>query len=488
MRAPGRLPHAIAPAVGETVNRTDLGVAFDELDAKITAGMKAYAIPGVAVAVWAGGQEYVQGYGVTNVDHPLPVDGDTVFRIGSTTKTFTGTAMMRLVERGEVDLDSPVRRFIPDFAVADESASAVVTVRQLLNHTAGWDGRNGQDFGRGDDAVARYVNSMTRLPQLTPPGTAFAYNNSALVVAGRIIELVTGTTYESAMHNLVLDPLQLAHTRYFSDQIIGLNVAAPHQVVDGKPLVDTDFWAFPRSCNPTGGLMSTARDQLRYAQFHLGDGRAPNGEQILSRQSLEAMRSNPGAGGTLFVELTGMGVTWMLRPSAQNVNIVEHGGTWKGQRSGFVMVPDRNFAMTVLTNSDGGFHLINDLFACDWALHRFAGVTNLPAVPQHLGADDLRPYQGRYIAEQVSQGGVVEQTVIDFRASDGRLAGTIDTVDANADGPSSAELGLALYRPDYGIDLGPDGKPTGSRSNFVRGPDGNIAWFCSQHGRLFRRQ
>ncbi|OBF03480.1 penicillin-binding protein [Mycobacterium sp. ACS4054] len=469
------------------IRRTDLGEAFDELDAKINAGMAAYSIPGVAVAVWSGGREYVKGYGVTNVDYPLPVDGDTVFRIGSTTKTFTGTVMMRLVDQGEVDLDSPVRRYLPDFAVADRSASATVTVRQLLNHTAGWDGRDGQDFGPGDDAVARYVNAMARLPQLTPPGTAFAYNNSGLAVAGRIIELVTGTTYESAVRKLLLDPLQLAHTHYFSDQIIGLNVAASHKVVDGKALVATEFWAFPRSCNPTGGLMSTAREQLRYAQFHLGDGRAPDGKRILSRQSLQAMRSNPGAGGTLFVELTGMGVTWMLRPSAENVTVVEHGGTWKGQRSGFVMVPDRNFAMTVLTNSDGGFHMINDLFACDWALHRFAGVTNLPAVPQHLGAADLAPYEGRYIAEQVSQNGSVEQTVIDFRARDGQLAGTLDIVDAGADSQISTELGLAFYRSDYGLDLGPDNKPTGSRSNFVRGADGNIAWFCSQHGRLFRR-
>jgi len=472
--------------MSETAHCTDLGVAFDELDAKINAGMKTYAIPGVAVAVWAGGQEYVKGFGITNVDHPLPVDGDTVFRIGSTTKTFTATAMMRLVEQGKVDLDSPVRLYIPDFAVADESVSATVTVRQLLNHTAGWDGRNGQDFGRGDDAVARYVNSMTRLPQLTPPGTAFAYNNSGLVVAGRIIELVAGTTYESAVQKLVLDPLQLADTRYFSDQIIGLKVAAPHAVVDGKPVVTNDFWVFPRSCNPTGGLMSTARDQLRYARFHLGDGRAPDGEQILTRQSLEAMRSNPGAGGTLWVELTGMGVTWMLRPSAENVTIVEHGGTWKGQRSGFFMVPDRNFAMTVLTNSDGGFHMINDLFACDWALQRFAGVTNLPATPQHLGAADLATYEGRYIAGQVSQNGSLEQAVIDFRARDGQLAGTM--ADANPDGQDNAKLGLAFYRRDYGIDLGPNGEPTGSRSNFVRGPDGNIAWFCTLHGRLFRRQ
>ena len=258
---------------------TTLAAAFDELDAKIEAGMKAYGIPGVAAAVWAGGQEYVKGFGVTNIDHPTPVDGDTVFRIGSTTKTFTGTAMMRLVGQGKVDLNAPVRRYLPDFAVADPAVSAAVTVRQLLNHTSGWLGEDLQDFGRGDDAVARYVASMTRLPQVTAPGTTFAYNNAGLVVAGRIIEVVTGSSYETAMQNLLLDPLQLSSTHYFTDEIIGLNVAASHKVVDGKPVVDTGFWALPRSCNPTGALMSSARDQLRYARFHLGDGTAPNGSR-----------------------------------------------------------------------------------------------------------------------------------------------------------------------------------------------------------------
>src|SRR5690348_5478267 len=251
---------------------TALGAAFDELDTKINAGVEAYGIPGAAVAVWADGQEYVTGYGVTNIDHPVPVDGDTVFRIGSTTKTFTGTAMMRLVDEGKVDLDAPVRRYLPDFAVADPAASVAVTVRQLLNHTSGWLGDDIEAFGPGDDAVARYVTAMTRLPQLTPPGTVFAYNNAGLVVAGRIIEVVTGSTYESAVQKLLLEPLQLGHTHYFSDQIIGLNVAASHNVVDAKPVADTGFWAFPRSCNPTGGLMSSVRDQLRYARFHLGDG------------------------------------------------------------------------------------------------------------------------------------------------------------------------------------------------------------------------
>jgi hypothetical protein len=80
------------------------------------------------------------------------------------------------------------------------------------------------------------------------------------------------------------------------------------------------------------------------------------------------MRSNPGPGGTLFVELDGMGVSWQLRPGAQGVRIVQHGGDYPGQFSGFIMVPERGFALTVLTNSDGGIKLTSDLFIDDWAL------------------------------------------------------------------------------------------------------------------------
>ncbi|MGO4447252.1 serine hydrolase domain-containing protein [Mycobacterium sp. 2YAF39] len=468
---------------------TEPGAAFEELDAKIEAGMKAYGIPGVAAAAWVDGKEHVKGYGVTNVDHPTPVDGDTIFRIGSTTKTFTGTVMMRLVEQGKVDLDAPVRRYLPDFAVADPAVGAVVTVRQLLNHTSGWLGEYLQDFGRGDDAIARYVASMTRLPQLTAPGTVFAYNNAGLVAAGRIVEVVTGMTYEAAVQKLLLDPLQLSSTHYFTDQIIGLNIAASHNVVDGKPVVDSDFWDFPRSCDPTGALMSSARDQLRYARFHLGNGTAPNGSRLLSPQSLLAMRSDPGAGGTLQVELTGMGVTWMLRPSTENVTIVQHGGTWPGQLSGFFMVPERNFAMTVLTNSAGGAKLTADLFGDDWALRRFAAIGNLPAEPQHLSAADLEPYTGRYIVEGIPPSGILEQTIIEFQSGDGQLDGTTVGADASGrpDETSRTRTGLVFYRRDYGVDLGPDGKPLHTRSDFVRGRDGAIAWFRS-HGRLYRRQ
>ena len=168
---------------------------FRALDAKIQAGMARYGIPGVAVGVLAQGREYVRGYGVTNVDYPVPVDGDTLFRIASTTKTVTGTAVMRLVEQGKLDLDTPVRTYLPDFQTFDPAVAPRVTLRQLLNHSAGWVGDDFEDTGRWHDALTRYVAGMARLPQVTPLGTAFHYNNAALVLAGHVLEVVVGQPY-----------------------------------------------------------------------------------------------------------------------------------------------------------------------------------------------------------------------------------------------------------------------------------------------------
>ena len=268
-----------------------------ELDAKIRAGMQAYGIPGVAVGLIHGSTTFIRGYGVTNVDYPVPVDGDTLFRIGSTAKTFTGSTAMRLVERGDLDLDARVRKYLPHFKTSQAQVANRVTVRQLLNHSAGWLGEYYGDLGRGDDALARYVEAMAKLPQLTPVGEVFGYNNAALVLAGRVIEAVTGSTYEQAVKQLLLDPLRLDHSRFFSDEIIGFNVAAAHAMVERKPVVNTSFWHTARTLNPTGGLISSVRDQLEYARFHLGDGTAPDGTRLLTKKSLLEMRSNPGPGG-----------------------------------------------------------------------------------------------------------------------------------------------------------------------------------------------
>src|SRR5438270_3534419 len=112
------------------------------------------AVPGVAVGVLTNGEEVYGFHGVTSVENPLPVDADTLFQFGSTGKTFTATALLRLVEQGLVDLDAPVQTYIPEFRMEDEGVARTVTVLHLLNHTAGWEGDLIEDMGPGDDALA----------------------------------------------------------------------------------------------------------------------------------------------------------------------------------------------------------------------------------------------------------------------------------------------------------------------------------------------
>jgi CubicO group peptidase (beta-lactamase class C family) len=456
---------------------------FRELDDKIREGMRKHAIPGVAVGVYHQGAQYLKGYGVTNVDHPEPVDENTLFRIGSTTKVFTGTTVMRLVEAGKLDLDATVRTYLPGFTTRDPSVAEQVTLRQVLNHSPGWLGDDFQDFGRGEDAIAKFVASIAELPQLTPLGSTFFYNNAALVLAGHVIETVNGTSYETAVENLLLKPLKLDRTRFFTDQLVGNSITASHKVANGKAVVDSSLWYMPRTLDPTGALISSARDQLAFARFHLGDGKGPDGAPILNRASLEAMRSKPGPGGTLYVELDGMGVALQLRPSAEGVRIVQHGGNYPGQHSGWFFVPDRDFAFVILTNSDGGPKLVNELCADDWVLSKFAGLHNLPAEPRTLSDGALAAYAGEYTVSQIDSGGKTIVINTHLTADRGRLR----MLSFGPDGKPEGEPGLlAFYRDDYVLLLDLEGNPLGYRSDFIRDETGRVQWFRSG-GRLYRK-
>src|SRR5579863_3467456 len=161
---------------------------FAGLCERIPDAMEKHKVPGVVLGIVYEGREFIRGFGVTNIRHPLPVDDKTLFQIGSTTKTFTATAAMRLVEAGKLALDQPIRSYLPDFAMRDPDVTARLTMRHLLTHTGGWDGDFFPDTGNGDDALAKYVKLMADLPQLTPLGTILSYNNSAFSLAGRAIE------------------------------------------------------------------------------------------------------------------------------------------------------------------------------------------------------------------------------------------------------------------------------------------------------------
>lgn len=158
------------------------------LQATVEESMQRNLVPGVVVAIQHGDTEVIAPFGVTNIEQPLSVDEGTLFQIGSTTKAVTGTVMMRLVEQGKIDLDAPVRAYLPAFRVADEATAASVTVRHLMTHAAGWEGDFfvAPDLHRGEDGLERIVEMLTDRPQLTPTGEVWAYNNAAFYVLGRI--------------------------------------------------------------------------------------------------------------------------------------------------------------------------------------------------------------------------------------------------------------------------------------------------------------
>jgi CubicO group peptidase (beta-lactamase class C family) len=481
--APALASPLLAAATGASPDTTSPDPLFKLLEERIEAAVARHHIPGVALGVLMDGKEYFRGFGVTNVDYPMPIDENTLFRIGSITKAFTGTAAMRLVEQGILDLDKPVRAYLPDLTLTEESVASTVTVRQLLNHSAGWLGDDFADAGRGDGALAKYVAGMAAIPQLTPVGEVFAYNNAAVTLAGHLIATIAGERYEDLVKELVIDPLGLDHTGFFTEALVGYNIAASHNVVDGKAIVDPKKWVLPDSLNPTGGLIASVRDLITFARFNLADGQTASGEQLMRPASLQAMRTDPGPGGTILVEIDGVGVSWWRRRTAEGVPVFQHGGSWEGQYSCLLFIPDRGFAMALLTNSEGGPKLIADLFFTDWPLKEFVGLSDPPAVPLRQ-LPDLASYAGRFSARSIPP----ERTVGEKGWSDQLPEVSLEIIvegDALKLKGESGDLSLAFYRDDYVIATDADGAT--HRSDFVRGPDGSVAWFRDR-GRLYARQ
>ena len=368
------------------------------LEAAIKEAAERLHVPGVAIGVINGTDEHHVYHGITSIENSLAVDENTFFQIGSTGKTFTATAIMRLVEAGKLDLAAPVRTYVPELKLRDEHVAETVTILQILNHTAGWNGDFFEDQGDGDDALRRYVIRMRKLQQVFQPGSGVAsYNNAALGLAGRVIEKVTKQTYEKAMQELVFEPIGLQNCLFFANDIMTRRFVAGHlnKEEEGvKSLIVQRPWKMMRAANPMGGISATLPDTLKWAKFHLGDGTGKDGVRVLTAKSLALMRK-PTA--KLPVALgDSVGISWLLK-RVGDVTMVGHGGTTPGQLSAFQMVPERDFAVAINTNSTSGGLLHRELLA--WTLKEYLGVVEPEAQPLDLPAGQLAEYAGRYLSD-----------------------------------------------------------------------------------------
>lgn len=445
---------------------------FETLSEVVVEAMRRLQIPGVAVGVHANRKQFMAGFGFSSVENPLPVTTDTLFQIGSTTKTLTGMVIMRLVEQSLIDLDEPVRTYIPDFRLADKDAEGTVTVRHLLTHMGGWAGDYFSDTGNGDDCLARFVVEMADLPQLVPPGSIWAYNNAGFSLAGRIIEVVTGKTYEEAAQALVLEPLGMTNSFFYPADVISRRFATGHRVDEKDGPVVLRPWALARAAHSAGGLCSSVRDQLRYSRFHMGDGTTENGERLLAAETMAAMQT-PNFPANLGRQ---MGLSWILKEIGGH-KIVMHGGATNGQLSAFLMVPARDFAITVLTNADEGGMLHDEV--TNWALDHYLGLKEPEPVHQTLAPEAVSQYLGTYEAQMTRLELYLEDQQLMVRAIP--LGGFPDKDSPPPPAPPPSRM--AFYETDRAIALDPP--LVNSRMEFLRDENGNLTWLRTS--RLLRR-
>jgi CubicO group peptidase (beta-lactamase class C family) len=432
-----------------------------ELDAFVADRAAALAIPGTSVGVLHRGKAYGSTHGVTSTADPLPVDADTLFMIGSTAKTITGTTLMRLVEEGRAALTDRVADHLEGFALADQRTADQVTLRHLLNHTGGWRGDALPRTGFGDDALARAMAVVAEGPQEFPLGAHASYNNAALMVAGRVIEVLTGTSYEEAAKELVLAPLGMTSTFFHPWEVANRRLAVGHLVQDGvaEPI---PLWPTQRAISPPGGAICSLHDQLTYAAYHLDgstSGTPPLKEttRLLMQQQTVAMRST----------LTGIGLTWLLSEQS-GVRLVSHGGNISNlQTSAFHLAPDHGLAVVVMTNSAGGAVLGQQVLA--WCLEHLLG---RPA-RQRLDVLPLEPeladeYTGRYDYGPWAN----EITLVD---------GELFTQRVLPEGTDPQVLALFAKPPTRLVLVGEDqvataDDPVEPVADFVRDADGRVRW------------
>ncbi|MDJ0789729.1 MAG: serine hydrolase domain-containing protein, partial [Myxococcota bacterium] len=235
-----------------------------------------YGIPGVACGLDVGGERVEIHHGVTHVDHPLPVDGGTLFQIASNSKIFTAALVMQLVEQGRLELDDPIRKHLPDFRMPESRFDDEITLRMLLSHRVGWDGD--ALFVRQPDppTLDQALAPMARARQLVPPDTHFTYSNAGFSVLGRLVEVLTGDDFETALTERILRPLGMSRTFARADSAIFHRVAMRHLTrANGVPIALPGGgwqagWELEPIDLPAGGLISCVDDLLRWLRFWLG--------------------------------------------------------------------------------------------------------------------------------------------------------------------------------------------------------------------------
>lgn len=405
-------PHG--PKKPDIIPLGDYSYAIEYVDYQINRLMKKYDLPSVVVALIDDQNVvYEEAYGLANLEQSTPATLDTVYKLGSITKLFTGIEVMRMYEEGLIDLDAPITDYIPDFSINSRfSSSEPITIRSILAHRSGLP-RNDTllewYWESWPDVLKAKTDSLTNAYQAFPVGYRYKYSNIGYNVLGRLIEVIRGIAPPDQMavsgwlyymRDQILMPMEMNDTAFGSDQLLygtnsKLDIAMGYYYEDGK---NKPYNQFDIIRLASGNMQSTMHDMVKFAQYILRVGKTDE-NQIIERDTLwlmfEEQYTRPRDPKT-------NGLTWFTDKKELGELVVFHSGTNQGFISMIALMPERDLGFIVFSNSDSFEDVQNQL---TFDTLRLMLETKYGIAPQEeklaetvdVSKDTLENYVGKYV-------------------------------------------------------------------------------------------
>ena len=322
---------------------------LEKIDNYIQKSMNDWKMPGFAVAIVKNDSLiFSKGYGVRDIRTNEPVDENTNFMIASCSKAFTTAALATLVDRGKINWDDKVIDFLPSFQMYDTYVTKEITIRDLVTHRSGLATFSGDILWLGSTYNSKEV--IKRAKFLKPTSSfrsKYGYQNIMFSVAGEIIPVVTDTIWSDYIKAHFFNPLGLNRTTTSIDEMKNLgNFAFPHKYENDKLTTFKDFYSI-ETVAPAGAINSNVNDMSKWIRLQLKKGKF-NGKQIFSERQANEMWSNQTP-----IENMNYGLGWFIR-YWNGKKLLNHGGGMPGMISDVSIIPEENFGLVILSNSETG--------------------------------------------------------------------------------------------------------------------------------------
>lgn len=426
-------------------------------------------VSGIAVSVVKDNKViYVDAVGERDPEKHLPVTPDSIFYIASITKTFVGTAIISLINEGKIELDAPVKRYLPRFELADAKATESITIRDLLTHSKGIDSDPvvWLDAYTGEITEDRYYRWLR---EVTPKGS-HQYTNVHYTLLGRVIESVTGQPWKDFLDERLFQPMGMTRTTCYASEMYGDANSGIPTIRAGDGFEAAKIRKNDSVMHAAGGMGTTVNDLARWIRMNLNGGKIDD-TTILPKKWIDEMHKLHASGGRSripsWVPRTreGNGIAWMVGTYRDNV-FIEHGGGYVGTAASVSFLPEKNMGIAVVSNSDGAcaqlvtMDIYDRLLGADAEdlLPRFKGFIDQRLArtqsqskqrkPNPAETDGLslpaKSYVGRY--EHKDWG------TIQIRYADGKLVGNQGnlTLDFESTGMDSFRMSYGTGEPDNG--------------------------------------